>query len=159
MRKPLAMMAFLGAILTVSGGLGNARAMAQGKGRSKNRPAATAAEPTAGDRIREVLPASQPVFTSREVTIITDWFRVNRSNLPPGLAKRATLPPGLEKQLQKNGKLPPGLDKKAVGLPIELERQLSPIPTGYRRVVIGGNVITMEPVTGVIYDIIRGIVP
>ena len=78
--------------------------------------------------------------------------------LPPGLAKRETLPPGLEKQLQKNGHLPPGLEKKYVALPIELERQLSPIPTGYRRVVIGGNVITMEPVTGIVYDVIRGVV-
>lgn len=93
------------------------------------------------------------------MTLVTDWFRVNRGTLPPGLAKRDTLPPGLQKQLQKNGKLPPGLEKKLHPLPYELERQLSPIPTGYRRVVIGGNVITMEPLTGMIYDVIRNVIP
>jgi hypothetical protein len=162
MLEQLAIVTFLGAILSISLGLGDAHAAAQGhsagKGGPKGRPAAVSTESPAGKKGGEILPASTPVFSTREVTIITDWFRTNRSNLPPGLAKRETLPPGLEKQLQKNGHLPPGLEKKYVALPIELERQLSPIPTGYRRVVIGGNVITMEPVTGVIYDIIRGVV-
>lgn len=162
MLEQLAIVTFLGAILSISLGLGDAQARAQGnsggKGGPRSRPAVVAEESPAGKKGGEILPASSPVFSTREVTIITDWFRVHRSSLPPGLAKRETLPPGLEKQLQKNGKLPPGLEKKVVGLPLELERQLSPIPTGYRRVVIGGNVITMEPVTGMIYDIIRGVV-
>lgn len=162
MLENLAIVTLLGAILSISLGLGDAQAKAQGnsggKGGLNGKPTVVATESPAGKKSGEVLPASTPVFSTSEVTIITDWFRTNRSNLPPGLAKRETLPPGLEKQLQKNGKLPPGLEKKVVALPIELERQLSPIPTGYRRVVIGGNVITMEPVTGVIYDIIRGVI-
>ena len=36
-----------------------------------------------------------------------------------------------------------------------LERQLRVPPTGYRRVVIGGNVILMDAKTSLIYDIIR----
>lgn len=177
MRKQLGLVAQTTAISIIFVGW-TAAAIAQGnsaskggsKGRSTGQPATASSGAAAGDRVsdnagdnagdkgREILPASQPVFSSREITIITDWFRTNSANLPPGLAKREKLPPGLDRQLQKNGKLPPGLDKKAVALPIGLERQLRPIPTGYRRVVIGGNVITMEPLTGMIYDIIRGVV-
>jgi hypothetical protein len=128
--------------------------LAQGQGRGRQET-----DKSVGDKVREVLPPSEPVFTTREIDIIRGWFRVNVSNLPPGLAKRDTLPPGLEKQLQKRGTLPPGLQKKIQPLPLELERQLSVLPTGYRRVVIAGNVILMEPTTALIYDIIREVIP
>ena len=132
---------------------------AQGKSAEKGKGSPPQKSETAGDKIREVLPASQPVFTTKEITFIQGWFRTNRSNLPPGLAKRETLPPGLQKQLEKNGTLPPGLQKKIQPLPMELERQLTKLPTGYRRVVIAGNVILMEPTTGLIYDIVRNVSP
>jgi Ni/Co efflux regulator RcnB len=132
-----------------------AHAQGQGKGKGKSQ----ASNQTAGDKVRTVLPASEPIFARREVTIIQNYFRINRSNLPPGLAKRETLPPGLEKQLIQRGTLPPGLQKKIQPLPIALERQLVVLPTGYRRVVIGGNVILMNPATGLIYDIVRNVIP
>lgn len=132
-------------------------AWAQGQGRGRG--GESREERTAGDKVREALPPSEPVFTTAERTIITRWFTTNRSNLPPGLAKRETLPPGLEKQLRERGTLPPGLQKKIQPLPVELERQLSVLPTGYRRVVIGGNLIVMNPVTGLIYDIVRNVIP
>jgi hypothetical protein len=113
---------------------------------------------TTGDKVREVLPPSERIFTTQEITIIKTWFRDNRSGLPPGLAKKEKLPPGLEKQLQKNGQLPPGLQKKIQPLPVSLERRLRVLPTGYRRVVIAGNVILMNEKTAVIYDIIRGVI-
>ena len=131
-------------------------AWAQGQGRGRG---GQQQEPSAGDKVRGVLPASEPVFTTQERTVITRWFTTNRSNLPPGLAKRETLPPGLEKQLRQKGTLPPGLQSKIQPLPVALERQLTPIPTGYRRVVIAGNVIVMNPTTGLIYDIIRNVIP
>ncbi|MBI4459996.1 MAG: hypothetical protein HY648_08055 [Acidobacteria bacterium] len=128
---------------------------AQGKSQGK---AAQKTE-TAGDKVRQALPAGQPVFTTQEITIIRDWFRVNRSGLPPGLAKRETLPPGLERQLRQKGTLPPGLQKKIQPFPMELERRLSVLPTGYRRVVIAGNVILMNPETYLVYDIVRNVIP
>jgi hypothetical protein len=138
-------------------------AWAQGRGRDQEQRGEQRGgqreERTAGDRVREVLPASEPVFTTAERTVITRWFTSNRSNLPPGLAKRETLPPGLERQLRERGTLPPGLEKKIQPLPLELERQLTVLPTGYRRVVIGGNVIVMNPTTGLIYDIVRNVIP
>ena len=132
-------------------------AWAQGQGRGRG--GGQQQEQSAGDKVREVLPASEPVFTTAERTVITRWFTTNRSNLPPGLAKRETLPPGLERQLQQRGTLPPGLQSKIQPLPVALERQLTPIPTGYRRVVIAGNVIVMNPTTGLIYDIVRNVIP
>jgi hypothetical protein len=131
-------------------------AFSQGNGKSKDK---VEASQTAGDKIRTVLPPSEPVFSSREVSIIQGYFKTNLNNLPPGLAKRETLPPGLEKQLVRNGTLPPGLQKKIQPLPLQLERQLTAVPTGYRRVVVAGNVILMNPMTGLIYDIVRNVIP
>lgn len=114
---------------------------------------------TAGDKVREVLPRAEIIFTEHERVLVRDWFRGSRSGLPPGLAKRDRLPPGLEKQLRERGTLPPGLQKKVRPLPFELERQLHRLPTDYRRVIIGGNVIIMNARTAVIYDIIRNVIP
>jgi hypothetical protein len=114
---------------------------------------------TTGDKIREVLPESQAVFSEQERVLIKGWFRDNLDGLPPGLAKRETLPPGLEKQLQERGTLPPGLQKKIQPLPVKLERQLRRLPTGYRRVVVAGNVILMNEKTAMIYDIVRSVIP
>ncbi len=112
-----------------------------------------------GGRIKEALPESEPVFTEHERVLIKDWFRVHgRKGLPPGLAKRDQLPPGLAKQLRERGTLPPGLQKKLHPLPIELERQLHRLPTGYKRVILGGNIILMEEKTAVIYDILRDVI-
>jgi hypothetical protein len=110
-------------------------------------------EDESGERTRGI------IFTEGERTIITKWFRGNQSDLPPGLAKREHLPPGLEKHLRERGTLPPGLQKRLEPLPFELERQLRRLPTGYRRVVIGGNVILMNEETSLIYDIIRDAIP
>ena len=129
--------------------LGGAPALAQKPHESK----------TAGEKVREVLPEAQMVFTKEEHVLVKDWFTTNRSGLPPGLAKRDRLPPGLEKQLRERGKLPPGLQKKIQPVPPELERKLRILPTGYRRVVIAGNIILMNEKTAVIYDIIRNVIP
>lgn len=125
---------------------------AQGKSPAKDKDA------TVGDKIRTALPPAERVFKTEEITIIKNYFRDNRSGLPPGLAKRESLPPGLERQLRKNGKLPPGLQKKVQPFPLDLERKLRVLPTGYRRVVIAGNVIMMNEKTAVIYDIVRNVI-
>ena len=129
---------------------------AQGRGRAKG--GAESSE-TLGDKVRAAVPPSEPVITTAERTIVKSWFSSNHGSLPPGLAKRDRLPPGLEKQLRERGTLPPGLRKKVQPLPLELERQLSKLPTGYRRVVIGDNVILMNEKTALIYDVIRAAIP
>ena len=153
MKKHLAIGAAMLALMVMA----TPAAWAQGQGNANSK--APQKGQSVGDKVRSVLPASEPVFSTQEITLIQGWFRTNRSGLPPGLAKRETLPPGLEKQLRQKGTLPPGLQKKVQPLPIELERQLTVLPTGYRRVVIAGNVILMNPTTGLIYDIVRNVIP
>jgi hypothetical protein len=81
------------------------------------------------------------------------------SNLPPGLAKRGgDLPPGLQKHLEGNGTLPPGLQKRLEPCPVELERQLPPLPADYRRAVIGAHIVVLNKNTNVIVDIMKNVV-
>src|ERR1051325_3653535 len=106
------------------------QAQGKGKGKGRDKGEAAAADRDAGDRAGR----GGPVFDERHRVIIRDYFHNNYSNLPPGLAKRGgNLPPGLQKQLERNGTLPPGLQKRVQPCPVELERQLTPLPTEYRR--------------------------
>ena len=114
---------------------------------------------SAGDKVREALPESEAVFTQEEIQVIGRWSQGDHGGLPPGLAKKDRLPPGLEKQLRRRGTLPPGLQKKVQPVPVVLERQLRVLPTGYRRVIVGGNIILMDEKTAFIYDIVRIAVP
>ena len=85
------------------------------------------------------------VFSSRDQNIIRGYFQTQRSNLPPGLAKRGgRLPPGLERQLQKNGTLPPGLQKRVEPFPADLTSQLPKIPGGYSRVILAGKALLLD---------------
>jgi hypothetical protein len=81
--------------------------------------------------------------------------------MPPGLAKRGgKVPPGLA----KHGGLPPGLAKRdrlpmeveTEVLPRELERRLSPLPSGdYVRVRVGTDFAIMDKKTRVVLDVAR----
>ena len=146
MKTRLTLGLFIAVILIVSAPL----ALSQGRGKEQR---------TTGERVRDVLPESQVVFTRDESVLVRNWFTTNRSSLPPGLAKRDKLPPGLARQLRERGTLPPGLQKKTQSMPVELERRLRVLPTGYRRVVIADNVVLMNEKTAVIYDIIRNVIP
>ena len=98
-------------------------------------------------------------FPSRDRDIISRYYARRTSGLPPGLAKRqGDLPPGLEKQLQRNGTLPPGLQKKIQPFPADLRSQLGPLPAGYSRAVVDGDVIVYRTNTRQIIDVIHDIV-
>lgn len=131
---------------------------AGGSAAAQGKPRKDSSSRTTGDKIREILPEAERVFTREEINLVKIYFRDNRSGLPPGLAKREQLPPGLERQLRRNGTLPPGLQKKLHPFPVELERRMRRLPTGYRRVVIAGSIILMNEKTAVIYDIIRNVI-
>ncbi len=86
-----------------------------------------------------------PEFSSRDRSIIRDYYARNTGNLPPGLAKRnGNLPPGLERHLQRDGTLPPGLQKRVEPFPQELSRQLPPLPSGYTRVMLAGKALIID---------------
>ena len=84
-------------------------------------------------------------FSPRDRRIISDCLVENRSDLPPGLAKRDRLPPGLERQLQRNGTLPPGLQKRVQPLPGVCTARLPRLRPDWVRVVLGGRIILLDP--------------
>jgi hypothetical protein len=92
-------------------------------------------------------------FSSRDRELIRAYFKEH--GLPPGIAKREDLPPGQQKQIQKKGTLPPGIAKRA--LPGRLESQLSPLPEGYVRVMVGVDIVLLDTRTQVVIDIIKDI--
>ena len=93
----------------------------------------------------------------RDRGIIVSYYREHPRGLPPGLAKREDLPPGLERQLRRNGRLPYGLQKRVVWFPRDLDERLGPVPYGYRRCWVGGNVLVVNPKTFAILEIVQGI--
>lgn len=97
------------------------------------------------------------LFTDEDKRTIHGYFETNRSNLPPGLAKRESLPPGLQKHIQKNGTLPPGLQNKVQELPPDLEGRLPRLARNLKRVILGDDVLIINETTKVIMDIIKDV--
>ena len=91
--------------------------------------------------------------------VVTSYYSKHGSGLPPGLAKRnGNLPPGLEKQLERNGTLPPGLQKKLLPCPVEITRQLPPLPPEYQRSVIVAHIVVFNRSTNIIVDVMKDVV-
>ena len=98
-------------------------------------------------------------FHSRDREVVTTYYSKHGSGLPPGLAKRnGNLPPGLEKQLERNGTLPPGLQKKLQPCPVEITRELPPLPPDYQRSVIGAHIVVFNKNTNIIIDVMKDVV-
>ncbi|RJF88424.1 hypothetical protein D3874_16540 [Oleomonas cavernae] len=89
------------------------------------------------------------LFGASDRQLISNYFLRNSGYLDG-------LPPGIRKQLVTKGRLPPGIAKKA--LPPGLAGQLSPLPSGFDRMIIGPDVLLVEIATGIIVDIIRDVV-
>ncbi|HDP89923.1 MAG TPA: hypothetical protein ENN42_08210 [Thioalkalivibrio sp.] len=94
-------------------------------------------------------------FNERDRARIHQYYRHRYRHLPPGLARRERLPPGLERQLYSRGTLPPGLEYRR--LPYDLDRQLSRLPDGYGRMVVGAHVVLIDENTRIVFDIIRNV--
>lgn len=125
---------------------GNSQGHGKGKGHNKNQE---------GDDEGQ---RGKYGFGVHDREVITRYYSNRNSNLPPGLAKRGgNLPPGLEKQLERNGTLPPGLQKRVEPCPVELERQLPPLPAEYRRGVIGAHIVIFNRNTNVIVDVLKDV--
>ena len=92
---------------------------AQGQGKSQEKPEGSK---SVGEPAWVQLPVREPAFTKREITLIQDWFRTNRNNLPEWLVKSSSVPADLEKQLEKKATVPSGLQNSLQPLPELLRR-------------------------------------
>ena len=82
------------------------------------------------------------------VTFGTGEIQLVRTHYAP---RFRNLPPGLQKKLARGGSLPPGWQKKIEPFPVALERELTPLPTGYSRGVIDAHAVIYKS-TGTIID-------
>ncbi len=83
-------------------------------------------------------------FGPGEVHVISEYYAPQYRSLPPGL----------EKKLYRTGRLPPGWEKRMKPLPVVVERQMVPVPNGYRRGIIDGYAVMYIPQTQVVIDVV-----
>jgi hypothetical protein len=139
--------------------LSPASALAQGKGHARQvKPQKSAKVVKPAKHAKPVKPktVALPLFGDHDRGVIHHYY----SGLPPGLAKRqGDLPPGLQRQLQRNGVLPPGLRARIRPFPSALERQLNPLPRGYRRGILDRHVVVYRTddyrIGDSIFDVLR----
>jgi len=82
-------------------------------------------------------------FSPADVRVISEYYAPRYQRLPPGLAKK----------LARTGRLPPGWEKRIEPLPVVVERQLIPLPAGYRRGIIDRQAVIYVPRTLVVIDV------
>ncbi len=87
-------------------------------------------------------------FSRLERELIVSFFHRN----PEWRAK--PLPRGIRRNLARGKPLPPGIAKQV--LPYDLEVTL-PVRPGYRRVVVGTDVVLVEVATQLIWDILTDV--
>jgi hypothetical protein len=94
------------------------------------------------------------IFSDHDREKINHYYksRMKTKKIPPGLAKKEELPPGLQKHIQKYNELPPGLEGRR--LPSDLDTSLTRLPKGYIRLKVGSNVVLMNEITRVVFDVI-----
>lgn len=83
------------------------------------------------------------VFGSGDIRILRDHYA----------PRYRSLPPGLQKKVARGRALPPGWQKKFETFPVVVERQLPPLPRGYRRGVIDGHAVIYNSRTNVVVDL------
>jgi hypothetical protein len=83
-------------------------------------------------------------FQPRDARIVTAYYA----------PRYRALPPGLQMKLYRSGRLPPGWQNKIEPLPVVVERQLAPVPSGYSRGYINGYAVVYSPRTQVVIDIV-----
>lgn len=86
-------------------------------------------------------------FGADEAQTITDYYR--------GKPAQGSLPPGIAKNLARGKPLPPGIAKKY--LPGDLTARLPRLDSRYLRVVVGPDVLLIEAGSGLILDVLKGI--
>jgi hypothetical protein len=91
-------------------------------------------------------------FSSKEVSVIHDFFRDYHVDKKGGKKGSKPLPPGIAKNLARGKPLPPGIAKRA--LPSDLLVRLPPVADGYERIIVAGKILLVEIATQVVHDIL-----
>jgi len=81
-------------------------------------------------------------FGARDVVVVRDYYRPYYRPLPPGIRRAYA----------RNGYLPYGWERRVVAVPIYVERQLAPLPYGYSRGIIDGQLVVHNQ-RGLIVDV------
>jgi hypothetical protein len=90
-------------------------------------------------------PRSSPRFSDADRTVIINYFNANPFVVAP-------LPPGIAKNLVRGKRLPPGIAKQY------LPRSLFPAyPPQYEYIVVGRDVLLVDPATAIIVDVLRNL--
>jgi hypothetical protein len=91
-------------------------------------------------------------FSTKEISVIHDFFRDYQVDQKGGKKGAKPLPPGIAKNLARGKPLPPGIAKR--GLPNDLIVQLPPVADGYERIIVAGKILLVEIATQVVHDIL-----
>lgn len=95
-------------------------------------------------------------FSTKEISLIHDFYRNHRVDGKGGNKGAKPLPPGIAKNLARGKPLPPGIAKQA--LPQALLGQLPPVADGYERVIVAGKILLVEIATQVVHDILVDVI-
>jgi hypothetical protein len=126
------------ACLFLGGATLSAGSPEQGKGKKQKHERAGGVQDNGVDST-----AIHVVFVSGDVAILRSHYAPRYRNLPPGL----------QKKVARGGQLPPGWQKKFEAFPAGVERQLQPLPQGYRRGVLDGHAVIYNSRNSVIVDV------
>lgn len=95
-------------------------------------------------------------FSSKEISVIHDFFRDHYENGKGDKKRNKPLPPGIAKNLARGKPLPPGIAKRA--LPNDLLVRLPPVADGYERIAVAGKILLVEIATQVVHDILVDVI-
>src|SRR5262245_54549953 len=82
-------------------------------------------------------------FSSGEQRVIREYYAPRYKSLPPGL----------QKKVARGGALPPGWQKKMQPFPVDVERRLEPLPSGYARGVFDGHAVIYSTRSHTVIDV------
>ena len=97
--------------------------------------------------------SAHAVFSSREASIILEYYRGHDSQQRRTGKGLKSLPPGIAKNFRRGKPLPPGIAKQV--LPAGLIDLLPPAPRGFERIALNGRVLLVEIATQVIHDMLE----
>jgi hypothetical protein len=83
-------------------------------------------------------------FNDQDRQATRDWYRQNHRGLGAGWRQRDRLSPDLQGRLRVGRHLDPRLRGHMHPLPGDLSRRYGAAPSGYRYMVIGGNVVMLD---------------